>query len=221
LHRENIVFKRYEKRIIDFRKLLKTNGIQDVVALKKAIQELPGDILFQLPEEVSVLLSKNTVEIFTTKKDENGEYHALFENKDGEFRFAGGGFEHIMVSTEPATMIHELAHAIFFNKAGKDTLENNPELAKIFKDGVEKYKQDHGYIVRDYDKDSYWTNELSDLGAEIITAMYLNDEEMLNTIDKYAPGAIEIVINAYKQRLTANDKHIKHSVEEYITYVDG
>ena len=218
---ENLTTK--EKRTIDFRELLpkKMNGIQDIISLKSTIQRLPAEILFQIPEEVNIIVSKEALKDTTATMDKKtGEIKSAADEIEGQFVIHGNGMETLTTDSFSDTIIHEIAHAIFIDNNGNDTLEKNEKLVEIYNKAAEKYKKENNYLAeRDgYTEEGYWTNEIGDLGAEIINAVFTNNTFILDTLDKYAPETIEIVLNEFKKRFTAEDKHYRTDINTLLNY---
>lgn len=213
-----------EKRIIDFRKILSKefNGIQDIISLKTTIQNLPAEILFQIPEEISIIMSKEAIQDITLTMDkETGELLSDVDDIEGKVTILDNGMETLTTNSNTDTIIHEIAHTIFFNDKGDDVLENNAQLVEIFNKGATKYRDTNNYSNEKdgYTEEGYWSEDISELGAEIISAVFTNNTTILDTIDEYAPGAIEIVLDEFKKRLAASDKHNKTDTNSYIDYI--
>ena len=220
---ENLTTK--EKRTIDFRKILPTeiNGIQDIISLKSSIQKLPAEILFQIPEEISLILSREALADMTIELDKKtGEFKSDVDDIEGRVDVYEGGVEAMTTNSFDDTLIHEIAHAIFIDKDGNDALEKNTKLVELFNKGSEKFKKDNNYFSdKDgYTEEGYWSENISELGAEIINAVFTNNTIILDSIEKYAPGAIEIVLNEYKNRLGANDRHNKIDIDTFLDFLE-
>ena len=207
-----------EKKVIGLKKLIpeNMNGISDIISLKATLQKLPGEILFQIPEEISFILSKNVVDVGSIIKDENsyqynGVVAMLGENKDVQ----------LFISTEnPDTLVHELAHAIFYDKNGKNELLTNEKFIELYNNGcksVEKAGINPNQPLYN------WTQKPDELSADVLKAVMLNNKEQIDIIEKNAPGVTEIVIEHYKKiKEKPNDeKHIHYTGEEFFKNIDN
>ncbi len=252
-----------EKRVIDFSELIpsEANSLHESLELKAAFQKLPGEILFQIPEEASLIVSirrmqaiefsamqmeknSNDVEpaddsepIESDSVDETEEEpqelaeNATYMDKEGMLSFLGDGYEILYLSPNPDTIIHEIAHTVFNNISRIDTLSDNSRVVKAFEEAVKNLEKDGGQQFV-YDGDftdeldngeapkNYWSRNISEFGAEIVTAVFSKNYEELENIKKYVPEyGIEAVMEAFNERFYAPDKHEAHNyyeVEEYL-----
>lgn len=209
-----------EKKIIDFEKLLPRpdNGLEHIIDLKMSIRELPGEILFQIPEEISFMIHQHSAIVSNAEEDENGVLTSFYAGEDGSVMlFNELGAEIFTSSSDQKTLIHEIAHAIFYDSKFFDTLNNNKELVEIFNQAQEKYNNENKYdaYLDGYREDGYWSVSISELGAEVMSALFTNNTNILDSIDKYAPGAIKLVLDTYKQRLQATDRHNKIDIDTF------
>lgn len=206
-----------EKKIIDFTKLVPDdiNGISDIISLKSTIQKLPGEVLFQIPDEISFILSKNVVDVGSILYDKNSDQYngvvaMLGENKDVQ----------LFISTEsPDTLVHEIAHTIFYDKNSNNELLQNEDFMKLYENGCQSVKKaginpnQHLYN---------WTQSPDELSADIFKAVMLNDKKTLETIETHAPGATAIVMEHYKtiKNKPKEEKHTPYSGENFLKNMD-
>ncbi len=194
-----------EKKCIDFNKLTpeNLNGISDIISLKATIQKLPGEVLFQIPDEISFILSKNVIDAGAILKDKNADQYngvvaMLGENKDIQ----------LFISTEsPDTLVHELGHAIFFDKNGKNKLLDNEKFITLYENGCQSVEKSG---LNPNQPQFNWTQSPDELCADIYKSVMLNDKKTLDIIETHAPGATKIVMEYYKE-VKNNQKEEKHS----------
>lgn len=205
-----------EKRTIDFRKLIPEglNGINDIIELKASIQNLPPEILFRIPEEISGIRKTEVVKL-QTKILSNGENTIEY---DGSLGFTKDNKEILHSSANENTLIHEIAHAIFCNAEGHDTLYDNPEVVKEYEKSIQKLQND-GYGTWNKNGGAnkmgyYWSKDLSEYGAGIITAVFAQDSDTLESLKKYSPDGFKAVLEHFKAREHATDKHNHHNILE-------
>ena len=183
-----------EKKVVDFKKILDEdlNGINDIIKIKTMIQNLPPEVIFKIPDEVSQLSHIDVYNLFGLNDTDAG----------GLFLYNKDKSEWILTSDSMSTLIHEISHAVFFNAEGVDTLEQNKEIVDIYNKAVNALKQE-GRLESDM---PYWSKDISEFGAEIVSAVLLDDGEVLDEIEKYAPEALKLVMDSFKARENATDK---------------
>lgn len=206
-----------EKRKIDFRKLtpLALNGINDIIALKAGIQKLPPDILFQIPEEVSLIQNMDVIKIAFELDSESDE----ISNIDGFVSHTENNNEFVASDSRESTLIHEIAHTIFFDKEGNDTLYNNPDIVKAYEKAIQKLENDNKTRYNGDEmignSEDYWSTNLSEYGAEVVKAIYSKDYDALKSLEKYSPECFEVVMKHFTERKTAQDKHIHFHLTDF------
>lgn len=206
-----------EKRTINFKEILPQdlNGMNDTIALKSSIQKLPAEILFQIPEEISLICSTFIFDAITANNpDVKVDYDgAVYPDPETEF---------VVSSEDPTTLIHEIAHCIFHNSEGNDVLTTNPKIKEIYDKAV-KGLQDDDNAQWDEDE-TYWSTNISEFGAEVLTAVFEKDYRSYESIKKYAPEAFAAIMEIYEERKTAPDRHNHFNyedLEEEITEPDS
>lgn len=263
-----------EKRVIDFSELIpsETNSLHESLELKAAFQKLPGEILFQIPEETSLIINirrMQAIEFSAMQMEEAAETaeadavadaesaedaevpefdsvdeteemeemeepqeNATYMDKEGMLSFLGDGYEILYLSPDPESIIHEVAHTVFNNSSRIETLNNNPLVVQAFEEAVENLKKDGGeQFVYDGDftdelengevPKNYWSRNISEFGAEIVTAVFSKDYKELENIKKYVPEyGIKAVMEVFNERFYAEDKHEFHDLDEIRAYLD-
>lgn len=207
-----------EKKIIDFKKLVPedVHGINDIIALKAAIQELPGEILFQIPDEVSFIIDTDILKMTSIIEDSESE------EIDGVVTMLGKdkNIQLFVSNDSPTTIVHELSHAIFADKSGNDALLKNEKFMNSYKIATDKLKKDNLSYEKDGDA-YYWSTRPQELGAEVLTAIMLSDYEKLETIEKYAPSISSTVIEIYEssKQQSKDQKHTPIDIDGFFNYL--
>lgn len=207
-----------EKRIIDFRKLLPTEiqGINDIISLKATIQNLPGEVLFQIPHEISFIVNRNILDTNSIIPSEG------LEEADGMVTIIGKdkNIQLFISSDSTETIVHELSHAIFANKNGNDALLKNEKFMNNYKIATEKLKKENLSYEKDGDE-YYWSTKPQEMGAVVLTSIMLCDYEKIEKIEKYAPDITKTVLEIYencKQQPKA-DKHTPLDIDGFFNYL--
>lgn len=210
-----------ESRVINFEQFIpkELNGLAEIISLKSAIQKLPPEILFQMPEEISMVLHTKMIESASYTEDAP----EIMPNYGGAVM--NGNSMQIFVADDYArTLVHEVAHTVFINDKNEDVLATNPDMIRIYNQALEKLKND-GIEPYDYENlqgnsDFYWSSSVEELGAEVVSAVFGQDDAALENIKKYAPEAIPLVMEIFEQRQQASDRHQHYTVDELIESVD-
>ena len=204
-----------QTKVINFSNLAPEglNGLNDIVALKSSIQKLPPEILFRIPDEVSVIKNID-VEVIQggAINPESGEM-----DFDGGVGFYETGEEIVLSSDSPETLVHEIAHTVFMDKDGNDTLYNKSKIVEYFEKAVKSFEQDGNKRFdekkKGEDTSHYWTSNLSEFGAEVVTAVFMHNYDALDSLQRYAPDAFALVMEHFENRENAQDKHKKYLYE--------
>lgn len=206
-----------EKKIVNFNKLVPNDiqDINDVISLKAAIQKLPGEVLFQIPDEVSFIINTDLLKaIHIIEDSEDKTTHGVVEmlGKDKNMQlFVSDGYE--------KSVVHELSHAIFTDKNGNDALLKNEKVMNSYKTAMEKLKEENISFPKDGDY-YYWSNNIKDFGAEILTAIMLNNYQQIEIIEKYAPNISQTIIDIYND-CKSQPKENKHTPANFDRVMDS
>lgn len=261
-----------EKRVIDFSELIpsETNSLHESLELKAAFQKLPGEILFQIPEETSLIINVRRMQAIefsamqmkeadeadkadavddvesaedaepidpdfvdeTEEEPQEPAENTTYMDKEGMLSFLGDGYEILYLSPDSESIIHEVAHTVFNNSSRIETLNNNPLVLQAFEEALENLKKDGGeQFVYDGDftdelenaeaPKNYWSRNISEFGAEIVTAVFSKDYKELENIKKYVPEyGIKAVMEVFNERFYAEDKHEYHDLDEIRAYLE-
>ena len=210
-----------EIRVINFEQFIpkELNGLAEIISLKSAIQKLPPEILFQMPEEISMVLHTKMIESASYTEDAP----EIMPNYGGAVMH-GTDMQLFVADGYARTLVHEVAHTVFINDKNEDVLATNPDMIRIYNQALERLKND-GIEPYDYkgmqgNPEFYWSSSVEELGAEIVSAVFGQDDATLENIKKYAPEAIPLVMEIFEQRQQASDRHQHYTVEELIESVD-
>ena len=210
-----------EIRVINFEQFIpkELNGLAEIISLKSAIQKLPPEILFQMPEEISMVLHIKMIESASYTEDAP----EIMPNYGGAVMH-GTDMQLFVADGYARTLVHEVAHTVFINDKNEDVLATNPDMIRIYNQALERLKND-GIEPYDYkgmqgNPEFYWSSSVEELGAEIVSAVFGQDDATLENIKKYAPEAIPLVMEIFEQRQQASDRHQHYTVEELIESVD-
>lgn len=210
-----------ETRVINFEQFIpaELNGLAEIISLKGAIQKLPPEILFQMPEEISMVLHTRMIESASYTEDSPD----IMPNYSGAV-INGVDMQIFVADDYPRTLVHEVAHTVFANDKNIDVLATNPDMIRIYNQALERLKND-GIELYNYEKmqgnrDFYWSSSVEELGAEVVSAVFGQDDATLENIKKYAPEAIPLVMEIFEQRQQASDRHQHYTVEKLMESVD-
>ena len=84
---------------------------------------------------------------------------------------------------------------------------------------MEKLKEENISFPKDGDY-YYWSNNIKDFGAEILTAIMLNNYQQIEIIEKYAPNISQTIIDIYND-CKSQPKENKHTPANFDRVMDS
>ena len=196
-----------EVRTIDLKKIVPEGiqGINDIIELKATIQKLPPDILFEIPQEVPYIKNVNVANLFAEINGQDNVKYSGRYNID-----ILGKSEYIEALPNEETLVHEISHAIFYSENAKNTLKKNEKIKEAFKIAQERVYQEYATndeFRENYDPQNfYWMKDLTEFGAEVLTAIYIKDSKSSESLKKFAPESFELIMDLFQQRRISDNK---------------
>ena len=187
-----------EKTIVDLEKLCKGLPIIQKIRVKKAIQNLPAEVIIDISKEVSFDIS-----------DDLGVYRSSF---DQIFDKIDLGSKFDQADSAEYTLVHETGHALDYmgyvlntSSVADDTnfmKAYNAELQAFIDAGNEKYEEEYHPLTRTYSPKSgkvenYVTWNEQEMFAECYSLLMTGSCSCTNCILTYFPKTLE----AAKQHL--------------------